>query len=301
MTATHRQPSRVPGLAFALACLLIGALALAPAAALAGPINARSVILFDLDRGKTLYEQNADRSVPPASLTKILSMYVALDAVKAGKVSLKDQVRVSKRAANTGGSRMGLRAGDRVPLEKLLMGMAVSSGNDASCAVAEHIAGSEAAFIRLMNAKITKLGLSRSAFKTTHGLPAKGQTTTARDMLTISRRYLADHPTALRYHSTRSIRHNGMVTTNKNPLLGQYKGADGLKTGWTNASGYNIVTTAKRGNVRLMAVVLGATNSQVRAQEISRLMDAGFAVRTGKAASVSAALGVTPTRTVAGK
>ncbi|MCH5277425.1 MAG: D-alanyl-D-alanine carboxypeptidase [Desulfovibrionaceae bacterium] len=286
--------------------LLSAVLALAPQAGQGapirrGPVQARSVILLDLDTVTVLYEQDADRKVPPASLTKILSMYVVFDRLRAGGLSLKDKVRVSRAAATTGGSRMGLRAGEKLSLEKLLYGMAVASGNDASCAVAEHVAGSQASFVKMMNAKAQKLGMSRSVFATVNGLPARGQVTTARDMLHLARNYIAMYPDALRYHSTRSITHHGRTSVNRNPLLGTYQGADGLKTGWTTASGYNIITTARRGKTRLLAVLLGAGDSHVRKREIQRLMDAGFAVRAGKAASVAAALGVSPKKTVASR
>ena len=286
--------------------LLSAAIAFAPQAAQGaatrrGPVQARSVILLDLDTVTVLYEQDADRKVPPASLTKILSMYVVFDSLRAGQLSLSDKVTISRAAAKTGGSRMGLRAGEKLSLDKLLYGMAVASGNDASCAVAEHVAGSQAKFVRMMNAKAQKLGMSRSAFATVNGLPAKGQMTTARDMLTLARNYIAMYPQALRYHSTRSITHRGHTAVNRNPLLGSYRGADGLKTGWTTASGYNIITTARRGKTRLLAVLLGAGNSQVREREIQRLMDAGFAVRAGKASSVAAALGVNAKKSVASR
>lgn len=291
-------------------CALLGALVMvspqaaenaAAASARKGPIQARSVILLDLDTVSVLYEQDADRKVPPASLTKILSMYVVFDQVRAKRVSLTDKVTVSRAAAREGGSRMGLRAGETLSLDKLLYGMAVASGNDASCAVAEHVAGSQARFVRMMNATAKKLGMSNSSFATVNGLPAKGQMTTARDMLNLARNYIAVYPQALSYHSTRSITHRGRTCTNKNPLLGSYRGADGLKTGWTTASGYNIITTARRGKTRLLAVMLGAGDSGVREREINRLMDAGFAMRTGKAATVAAALGVTSKRALAGK
>lgn len=273
------------------AALLICVLAF-PLSALAGSIRAKSVILYDLDKREVLYEQNADTKVPPASLTKILSMYLVFDAVADGRVSLKDNVKVSRRAALEGGSRMGLRPGDKLTLERLLYGMAVASGNDASCAVAEHVYGSQAAFIKKMNSVGKKLGMENSTFKTPHGLPAKGQYTTARDMLNLARNYVARFPKALRYHSTRTVTIHNRTSANKNPQLGRYKGADGLKTGWTTASGYNIITTARRGKTRLIAVLLGAPSAQVRAREIDRLMNSGFALRNGKTKTVAAYLGV---------
>lgn len=268
-------------------------LALCPALSSA-QMNVRSAILMDMDSGKILYEQNADTPIPPASLTKILSMYVVMDSLSRNQCSLQDQVKVSRTAARTGGSRMHLKAYERVELDKLLMGMAVSSGNDASEALAEHVGGSQDAFVRMMNDKARSLGMFSSVFHNPHGLPAAGQVTTARDMLTLSYRYLSTFPDALRYHSTRFIKHNGVVSYNKNPLLGNYKGADGLKTGWVNASGYNLISTASQDNTRLLAVVLGAENNKIRAQEIHRLMEAGFMLTRKQVPSVADALRFMP-------
>lgn len=259
-------------------------------------MDVRSAILMDMVSGKILYEQNADTPIPPASLTKILSMYVVMDQIKRNQCSLQDLVKISRTAARTGGSRMHLKAYERVSLDKLLMGMAVSSGNDASEALAEHVGGSQDAFVRMMNEKAHALGMFSSVFYNPHGLPAAGQVTTARDMLTLSYRYLTSFPDALRYHSTRFIKHNGVVSYNKNPLLGNYKGADGLKTGWVNASGYNLISTASQDNTRLLAVVLGAENNKIRAQEIHRLMEAGFMVTRKQVSSVADALRFMPSR-----
>lgn len=262
-----------------------------PVSVAKGTIQVRSAIVMDARTGRVLYEQNADRAIPPASLTKIASMFVALDAVSAGKARLGDTVKVSRQAARQGGSRMFLKRGDRVTLDRLMFGMAVSSGNDASMAVAEKVAGSSAAFVRLMNSKMKALGLNGTTFKNVHGLPAQGQFTTARDMGKLTVAYLRTYPKALRYHSAKAMRHNGVTTTNKNPLLHSYAGADGLKTGWVNASGYNVITTAKRGNLRLVTVVLGAENSNVRAREVRRLMDAGF-LAAEKKTTVASVLGL---------
>lgn len=270
--------------------LLCWALILTLPALAHAELDVRSAILLDMDTGRILFEQNADTPIPPASLTKILSMFVALDQVSHKQYTLQDMVKISRKAARTGGSRMHLKAYEQVSLDNLLMGMAVSSGNDASEAVAEYIGGSQDNFVRLMNAKARALGMNSSFFANPHGLPAPGQVTTARDMLTLSYYYLATFPDALRYHSTRFLKHNGVVSYNKNPLLGNYKGADGLKTGWVNASGYNLISTAHQGNTRLLAVVLGAENTKTRAREIHRLMEAGFMVARNQVASVSGAL-----------
>lgn len=231
---------------------------------------------MNVKTGRILYEQNADAAIAPASLTKVLAMYVALDIVEAKGVSLGKNVLISRAAAATGGSRMHLRAGRRVSLDRLLAGMAVASGNDASVAVAQSMAASNRRFVQLMNRKAKSIGMRRSVFKTPHGLPAKGQLTTARDMLTLSRSYLAAHPKALRYHKTSSLAHDGVTLRNTNGLLGVVPGVDGLKTGWTAASGYNLIFTARRGGVRLLGVVMGGDAKSRRDSEARRLLEAGF-------------------------
>lgn len=286
---------RVPARLACLVCLAAMAVATLFAVPVAQASNhdtldVRSAMLVDMSTGRLLYEQNADEPIPPASLTKVLSMFVAMDQVRAGKASLKDTVKVSRRAFSTGGSRMFLKQGETLTLDDLLEGMAVSSGNDASVATAEHIGGSVDNFVQMMNAKARALGMKNSVFRNPHGLPAAGQHTTARDMLTLSRAYLAQYPEALRYHSTRYIKHNKVITTNKNPLLGNCEGADGLKTGWVFASGYNLISTVKRGKTRLLAVVLGAETTQARAQEVNRLVEAGFRSVSGGGKSVAALL-----------
>ena len=243
-------------------------------------LNVRSAVLMDARTGKILYSQNPDVRIPPASLTKIMSMMVTFDAIRSGKVKLSDQIRVSRHAARQGGSRMGLRAGERVSLNRLLMGMAVSSGNDASMAVAERVGGSGRAFVKMMNNTARQIGMSSSTFKTPNGLPAAGQYTTARDMARLGYVYLKNNPSALQYHRVRVLKHRGAVTTNKNPLLGACPGADGLKTGWVTASGYNIISTVRRGNTRLIAVILGADSAGLRSHEVRRLVEAGFKSRT---------------------
>ncbi len=275
-----------------LSCLgLIAALLVFTALPALANLEVRSAILYDMKSGKVIYAQDADRRIAPASLTKIMTMYVTMDALKAGKVKLKDKVKISALAARQSGSRMHLRAGERVTLEKLLMGVAVSSGNDAAVAVAEHVAGSQKAFVRLMNAKARKLGMKNTVFVNPHGLPAKGHVTTARDMLTLSRNYLKAYPAAMRYHRMKTLVHRGVTTYNKNPLLKDCPGADGLKTGWIRASGYNLISTVKRGDTRLVGVVLGSANSKVRAREMRHLVEAGFvAVNSKGKTKVSQAL-----------
>lgn len=183
-------------------------------------LNVRSAVLMDARTGKILYSQNPDARIPPASLTKVMSMMVTFDAIRSGKVKLSDSIRVSRHAARQGGSRMGLRAGERVSLKRLLMGMAVSSGNDASMAVAERVGGSGRAFVKMMNRKARQIGMSSSTFKTPNGLPAAGQYTTARDMARLGYVYLKNNPSALQYHRVRVLKHRGRSQGTKTRCLG---------------------------------------------------------------------------------
>jgi D-alanyl-D-alanine carboxypeptidase (penicillin-binding protein 5/6) len=238
--------------------------------------NVRGAILMNLKSESVLYIQDENRKVPPASLTKIMTLYLALDAVREGKAALSDDVKVSKRAAAQYGARLHVRAGEVVSLDLLLAGVAAVSGNDAAVAVAEHVGGSTDAFVKLMNEKAAAIGLKNTTFKNPNGLPAAGQLTTARDMLTLSKSYIENHPEALRYHGILSIKHGGVVNTNKNPLLTTLEDADGLKTGWVSASGYSLIGTAKRGDIRLVSVILGGVTPKDMADESLRLIEAGF-------------------------
>ncbi|MBD5539307.1 MAG: D-alanyl-D-alanine carboxypeptidase [Desulfovibrio sp.] len=281
------------GLPLVFAVLLLWAPAApqaAPQVLPGSPVGVSSAIVYDLDHDAILFEQNADEPIAPASLTKVMSLFLALDHIGEGHARADTPVTVSPQAAATGGSRMGLRRNETVPLGRLLLGMAVSSGNDASHAVAEFVGGSVPAFVNMMNVRAKQLGMNDSLFLNPHGLPAAGQRTTARDMLTLARAYLKSHPDALEMHNTRLLTHGGLTTWNRNPLLGQYPGADGLKTGWIRASGYNMIFTASKEGRRLLAVIMGAPDVYARGVEACRLLDAGFLVCENRAVSVTAAL-----------
>ncbi len=254
-------------------CLLIPQIS---QAAINRHVNARSAILLDMENGRVLFEQNADYLIAPASLTKILTLYLVFEAIQQGRVSLSDKVAVSRRAASAGGSRMGLKAGARVPLEEIIKGMAVVSGNDACVAAAEHISGSVERFVGKMNAKARELGMTRSHFMTPNGLPAGGQITTARDIARLSIAYIHRFPQSLAIHSMQSYAYGRRSHHNANRLLGKCPGVDGLKTGFVCASGYNISATARRCNTRILAVVMGAHNPRVRCSEAERLIEVGF-------------------------
>ncbi len=239
-------------------------------------ITSRSVILMNMSTGRILYKHNHSQLIPPASLTKVLSMYVAMDLIEAKKLSLKTTTKVSAQAAQTGGSRMILKKNEKISVEKLLMGMAVSSGNNASLALAQLVSKSSSKFVELMNKKAKALGLRNTTFKNPHGLPAKNQFTTAYDMLKMARSYMKDHPEAMRFHNTRTFKHNNVVHRSTNKLLGKVEGMNGLKTGWTIASGHNLIFTAKRNNVQLLGVILGGKSRVGRDNDAKTLLEAGF-------------------------
>ncbi len=241
-----------------------------------GYVKSRSAILVDMDNGHVLFEQDADTPIAPASLTKILTLYLVFEAVKEGHVHLSDKVEISQRAASAHPVRMGLKAHTRVSLEELIKGMAVVSGNDACVAVAEHISGSVERFVARMNAKARALGMRHSRFVTPNGLPAPGQLTTARDMAILSMAYLHRFPESLAIHSMTAYTYGNRTHHNANRLLGQCPGVDGLKTGFVCSSGYNISATAKRGGERILAVVLGARTPWIRLAETRKLIEAGF-------------------------
>ncbi len=240
-----------------------------------GKLAVKSALVTEYGSGNVLYSQDADKRIAPASLTKVMTMYLVFDALSSGRASLSEKIKVSRRADTTGGSSMGLRAGEVVTLDELMRGMAVASGNDACIAIAEHFGGVPR-WVDMMNRKAQELGMTSTTFKNPNGLPAPGQFTTARDLMKLATSYLRHYPQALRYHSTTEINHLGAVHGNTNRLLGVCEGVDGIKTGYVGASGYNIIATAKRGDTRIIAVILGGRSKQVRNREATRILDASF-------------------------
>jgi D-alanyl-D-alanine carboxypeptidase (penicillin-binding protein 5/6) len=242
--------------------------------------DAKSAVLMDGLTGQILYEQKPDLRVPPASFVKVMTLYVVLDAIRAGQMKLDDMVTVSekawKRTYKTDSSSMFLKVGERVKIDDLLRGVAIASGNDACIALAEHLAGSEEAFVSKMNEKAKLLGLKDSQFRNPDGMPAEGQYTTAIDMATLARRYIEDHPEALVYHSTIEFEYNGIHQANRNTLLQKNIGVDGLKTGHVQEAGYHLAATAKRDGQRMIAVVMGCKTKSRRGPEAQKLLEYGF-------------------------
>ena len=239
-------------------------------------VDAHSGLLMDGLTGQVLYEQNAQTQIAPASFVKLLTLYIAFDAIRAGQLKMDDLVTVSEKAWRIDGSKMFIKVGDRVRVEDLLKGIAIASGNDACIALAEHMAGSEEAFVSKLNEKAQSLGMKDSKFGNSHGMPAPGQMTTASDMALLARRYLTDHPESLAFHSTTEYEYNGIRQGNRNTLLQKNIGVDGLKTGHVEESGYHLLATAKRDGQRMIAVIMGCDSMKQRSQEAQKLLEHGF-------------------------
>jgi len=261
--------------------LLVMSIFIAPQAGASSPppftVEAKAAVLFDALSGQVVCEQKGQERIAPASLLKILTLYLAFDDLKKGTIKLSDQVLVSKRAWTTEGSKMFIEAGTRVELQKLIEGVAAVSGNDACVALAEYIAGAEETFVTRMNEKARSLGLVNSQFRNVNGLDAEGQYTTALDIGTIACHYIKEHPEALRIHSIKEFTYSGITQRNRNGLLWLDEGVDGLKTGWINHNGgFHLIATAKKGDQRFIAVVMGAKNRRIRENEALKLLNYGF-------------------------
>ncbi len=236
----------------------------------------KSHYLVDFDTGTVLAQSDADESLPPASLTKLMTAYVVFSALRDGRIRLDDEAPISEKAWRTGGTRMFVEVGSHVKVEDLIHGMLIQSGNDASVALAEHVAGSVDAFVDLMNAKAAALGMSGSSFRNPTGLPAKGHVSTAHDLATLAAALIREFPDYYGLYSQREYTYNGIRQHNRNALLWRDPSVDGMKTGHTEAAGYCLVTSARRDGMRLIAVVMGADSPRARTEGGERLLDYGF-------------------------
>ncbi len=240
-------------------------------------VNAKSAVLMEGASGQVLVAQNKDEKIAPASFVKVLTLYVVYDMLQNGKIKLTDEVYISKKAWETGDSKMFVGLGSKIPLEEIIKGIAVASGNDACVAVAEHISGSTDMFVKVMNDTAQKLGMTSSHFENPHGLPSSQQYTTAYDMAVLARRYINDlPPEALKVHSMLEYTYSGIRQDNRNTLLRKDPTVDGLKTGYIAEAGYHLLATAKRDERRLIAVVMGAKNRAIRAEEALKLLNYGY-------------------------
>ncbi|KAE8437342.1 MULTISPECIES: D-alanyl-D-alanine carboxypeptidase family protein [Halomonadaceae] len=239
-------------------------------------LAASSWILMDANSGRILAEHNADERLPPASLTKLMTAYLVERELDRGTINLTDMVNISENAWRTGGSKMFIEVGDRVSVDNLLHGIIIVSGNDASVAMAEHLAGGEAPFADLMNQHATRLGMNDTHFMNATGLPHENHYSTAHDMARLSRHIINDYPEHYAIYSQRNFSFAGIDQPNRNRLLWRDPTVDGLKTGWTTEAGYCLVSSAQRDGMRLISVVMGTSSDEARAQESQKLLSYGF-------------------------
>ncbi len=239
-------------------------------------IKANGYILQDFTSGNVLAELNADKRLEPASLTKIMTAYVVFGEIQQGRLALTDLVRISEKAYRMTGSRMFIEINSDVSVEDLLRGMIIQSGNDASVALAERVAGSEQIFAELMNQQARKLGMSATHFTNATGLPDPEHYSSPRDIAKVTRALIQEFPEFYRYYSERSFTYNKIKQRNRNRLLWKDDSVDGVKTGYTEAAGYCLVTSAKRDQTRLVSVLLGAPTPEARVNESHALLTYGF-------------------------
>ena len=266
--------------------VLIFGWALAASAAMAAvppapKLPADAYFLMDATTGQVLVDHNGDLALPPASLTKIMTSYVLAEEVEAGRASLDDMITVSRKAWSqnptfNGSSLMWIEPGKQVSLADLERGIVISSGNDASVAVAEHLAGTEASFVDVMNQLALELGLTNTIFRNPHGLPHPEHRSTARDLAKLSVALINSYPEHYKIYKERSFTYNGIKQFNRNSLLRSDSTVDGLKTGYTSEAGYGLVASAQRDDMRLVSVVLGSASTRSRTSESSSLLNYGF-------------------------
>lgn len=243
-------------------------------------------ILMDAETGRVLAEMNPDTITYPASLTKVMSLYVAFEELKAGRLTLKTKFTVSRHAAGQSPSKLGLKPGETITVEELILAMVTKSANDAACVLAEGISGSEPAFAERLTRTARKLGMTATQFRNASGLPDSEQVTTARDMAIMARAVIRDFPEYYGFFSTERFKFRGHVHRNHNKMLRSYPGMDGLKTGYIRASGFNLIATAVRDGRRLIGVVMGGRSPTARNSQMTRLLNAGFLNQTARVAAL---------------
>lgn len=239
-------------------------------------LNASGYILIDANSGKVLAEKNADSRLAPASLTKLMTMYIISGALKNGNIHLDDKARISTKAWQTGGSRMFVKVNDEVPVRDLIQGIVVASGNDASVAMAEYVAGTEDTFADMMNNAAKSIGMKNSHFMDSNGLPNANHYSTARDLSLLAQAIIRDYPEDYKLYSEKWFTFNNIKQPNRNRLLWRFQYADGLKTGHTDEAGFCLVGSAVKDGTRLISVVMGAPSDSVRTEDSIRLLTYGF-------------------------
>jgi D-alanyl-D-alanine carboxypeptidase len=233
-------------------------------------------LVMDMDTGRVLHAANADTRNYPASLTKMMTLYMAFDALEEGRLSLKQRLPVSRRAAGMPPSKLGLKVGQRITVENVIKALVTKSANDAAVVIAEALGGTEYQFALKMTRRARALGMERTTFRNASGLPNRGQLSTARDMARLGEALITDFPQFYDYFSTERFSYNERTYGNHNNLLGNYRGTDGIKTGYIRASGFNLVASVKRDGRRLIAVVFGGRSARSRDRHMVTLLDKGF-------------------------
>ena len=239
-------------------------------------IAAKAYVLMDHNSGIILAANNENEKRSPASLTKLMTSYVVFKRLKEEFITLDDEVKISEKAWRTGGSKSFIEVGKMIKLEDLLKGMIIQSGNDASVALAEHVAGSEGTFVLFMNDYAQQIGMENSRFENASGLPHDDQYTTAKDIALLSSAMIREFPVYYEWYKQKEFTYNNITQTNRNKLLFTDSTVDGLKTGWTQKAGYCLVTSANRVDMRLISVVLGSDSPAIRTSETEKLLDYGF-------------------------
>ncbi|MBI2256483.1 MAG: D-alanyl-D-alanine carboxypeptidase [Proteobacteria bacterium] len=267
-----------------LFCATLAILALTSVIGLSATAQAKPVaasIVVDAETGEVLSRSNADALTYPASLTKMMTLYLLFDALDKGTVKLSDRITFSKNAASEAATNMNVQAGDTIQVETAILAMVVRSANDVSTAVGEHLGGTETAFARMMTAKARQLGMNNTTYRNANGLPNPGQMTTARDQATLGIALLRDHPKYYGYFSRNSFVYRGNTYGGHNRVMKKFAGADGIKTGYIRAAGFNLVSSAERNGRRLVGVVLGGTSAPIRDKQMVALLTDGFKNRQG--------------------
>lgn len=267
-----------PRLVLSVLLMLVSVVVSAKPALIPAPpqVSASSYLLIDADSGEIIVEHNSREALPPASLTKMMTAYIVESEIDSGNVNLYDEVPISVKAWRTGGSKMFIKEGTKVVLEDLLKGVIIQSGNDASIALAEYVAGSEDAFADVMNQQAIALGMNNTNFENATGLPSENHYTTAADLAILAKAIIKDYPEQYAVYAEKYFTYNNIRQPNRNRLLWRDKSVDGLKTGHTEEAGYCLVASAVRDGMRLISVVMGTKSEEARAKETQKLLNYGF-------------------------
>ncbi|MCZ6467248.1 MAG: D-alanyl-D-alanine carboxypeptidase, partial [Alphaproteobacteria bacterium] len=246
-------------------------------------------VIMDAETGRVVHAVNANTRNYPASLTKMMTLYMVFAALEDGRLSMDQRLKVSARAARQPSSKLGLRKGQTITVKQAILAMVTKSANDVAATVAEALSGSERNFALTMTATARRLGMDRTIFRNASGLPHRGQQSTARDMAVLARALITDFPRHYHFFSTRTFTFGGIRHRNHNKMIATYDGADGIKTGYIRASGFNLVASAKRGDRRLIGVVFGGRSARGRDRHMATLLDKGFRVLDGTPTETAAA------------